>query len=117
MIHFFSNHTDTEFLSQHTGEEIQLIRHPYIDPSWSEAETLAECATVMLQAINAEKLIINGDYFIVAHIVIARKAQERPTGFISFEKSIHPDRQTRKDDSGNINYQNTLKPVGIKWIK
>jgi len=113
-MHFFSNHKDVSFIEAHTEEKCMLIQHPYIEPEWSVEEIRSRCAKEIGQAVEAEKLIINGDYTLVAIILLARAEEGKPTGFLAMKKFNEPSNE--KDAEGRIIHQNILKPVGIRWI-
>lgn len=114
MIHFFSNHKDTKFIEELTGEEVRVIAHPYVEPEWSESEVAERCAAAIEAAVSANKLIINGDYFLVSHIVLSRSAAGKKTGFLAMKKFNEPSNE--KDREGRIVHRNILKPVAIRWI-
>ncbi len=114
MIHFFSNHKDTSFLEQYFNEQVRVILHPYIEPEWSVDEILTNCKVVIQEAIKAERLIINGDYTLVAIILLERHRLGRPTGFICMRKLSG--NKTLIDSDGKIVHQNVLKPVNVRWV-
>ena len=115
MIYFLSNHKDTSAIEAMTGESCTVIPHPYIEPEWTISEIKQRCATIIQQAITAEKLVINGDYTLVSLIVIARHQAGKPTGFMAMKKLNEPSNE--KDKEGNIVHRNVLKPIGIRWIE
>lgn len=113
-IYFFSNHSDLEPLKQLTGEEVVHIPHPLIRPEWGDGRVLEECKVVIDQAIAVDRLVINGDYFLVSHIVIRRWKRGRITGFMAMEKR-NPGTTTKLGNE--IRHTNVLVPVGIRWLK
>lgn len=114
MIHFLSNHSDTSAIETITGQPVTVIKHPYIEPEWSVDQVQERCATVIQQALDADKLVLNGDYTLVSMIVIARHQVGKATGFIAMKKLNEP--SSEKDADGNIIHRNVLKPVNIRWI-
>lgn len=114
MISFFSNHKDTAAIEALTGEPVEVIPHPYIRPEWTAEDVKEHCAEAIAKAVDAAKLIINGDYTLVSIIVTARYMSGKKTGFVAFEKI--GDSETKKDKAGNITHKNILKPVNIRWI-
>ena len=114
MITFFSNHTDTSFIEEYTGEQVRVIKHPYIEPEWTFAQVLTNCKDEINEAVKATKLIINGDYTLVSSIVMERFLQNKRTGFIAMKKLNEP--TSEKDSEGNIIHRNILKPINIRWI-
>jgi hypothetical protein len=114
MITFFSNHADTSFIQEHTGEEVTHIKHPYIEPEWSTVDIIKNCTQEIKQAVEATTLIINGDYTIVSLIVLERFKKGKKTGFMCMKKLNEP--TAEKDSDGNIIHRNVLKPIGIRWI-
>lgn len=114
MIHFFSNHKDTSAIETLTGEPCTVIPHPYIEPEWSVEEIQDKCATVIQQALDANELVINGDYTLVSIIVLARHQAGKKTGFVAMKKLNAP--SSEKDEAGNIIHRNVLKPVAIRWV-
>lgn len=115
MIKFFSNHKDTSAIEQITGEKVEVIPHPYIEPEWSVEEVRNNCSGVINDAIDADKLVINGDYTIVSIILLARARAGKLTGYLCMKKLNKP--TSEKDADGNIIHKNILKPVNIRWIK
>lgn len=114
MITFFSNHTDTNYINEFTGEEVELIPHPLLQAEWSVEEIEENCKNEILEAVTAEKLIINGDYTLVAIILKKRFELGKITGFIAMKKLNAPSNE--KDQFGNIIHRNILKPVGVRWV-
>lgn len=114
MILFLSNHTDLEPIQRITGEEVKLLKHPYVMPEWTTEELIKECKTVIEQAVNAENLVMNGDYTLVAIILRNRLILDKKTGFLTMKKIENP--VTGKDARGVIKHSNVLLPVGIRWV-
>lgn len=114
MIYFFSNHKDVSFIEELTGQKVERIQHPLIEPDWNEHAVLNNCHEVIQKAVDAEALIINGDYFLVSHIVLQRYMMGRKTGFVAFARK--PGDNAVRDKQGNIIHKGVLKPVGIRWI-
>lgn len=114
-VFFFSNHKDLSFLKKcFPDKEIVLIPHPLLKPTWTEAEIRINCASVISKAVHADVLIINGDYFLVALILQARLALGKITGFVACEKLNRPDPTIL---NGIVSYSQSLKPIGLRWIK
>lgn len=114
MIHFFSNHADLTALGELTGEQIILIPHPYVELEWNVEQVKGRCAAAINRALEAERLVINGDYTLVALVVLARKQAGKPTGFFAMKKLNEP--TAEKDAEGNILHRNVLKPIQVRWI-
>jgi len=115
MIKFFSNHDDTKELERITGEKVEVISHPYIEPEWTIEDVEEKCGKQIREAVDAEKLVINGDYTLVSMITIKRFLKGKKTGFIGMKKLNKPTNE--KDKDGNIVHKNILKPVNVRWIK
>ena len=112
---FLTNHKETELVQAVVGEPIELINHPYIDPDWSVDDVCRECADVIAQAVDADKLILNGDYTLVSLIVLARAAHGgKPTGFVCFKKI--GESVSKKNADGTITHSNVLQPVNVRWL-
>lgn len=111
---FLSNHKDASFLESYLKLPVEIIPHPYIEPEWNEEQVEERCADVIRKAVEAEILILNGDYFLVAIILRARIMEGKRTGFISMKKYNEP--SNRKDSEGRIIHNNILKPIGVRWI-
>lgn len=114
MIYFLSNHTDTESVERITGEQVRIIAHPYIEPTWSIEEMRDKCKRTLRAAAEAEKLIINGDYTLVAMVFLERYLLGKKTGFICFEKRGNS--QNTKHADGSITHSNVLVPVNVRWL-
>lgn len=114
MIKFLSNHKETTLVEILHGEEVQLIPHPYIQPSWSVADLRRECAAIIADAVSCEKLIINGDYTLVALIAIERFKLGKKTGYVCFEKIGAS--QAVKQADGTILHSNVLRAVNVRWL-
>jgi len=113
MIKFLSNHTPDE-VELLLGERVRVIAHPYVQPRWTIADIRRECADTLRDAVSEAKLILNGDYTLVALIVLDRAALGLPTGFICFDK-IAPSEADKQAD-GTIKHVNVLRAVAIRWI-
>lgn len=114
MIHFFSNHKDTSAIEAITGEPVNVIPHPYIEPEWTVEDVKRNCEKQIAAAVFAERLIINGDYTLVSLILLARRRLGKSTGFLCMKKINEP--CSEKDSDGNIIHRNILKPVNVRWI-
>lgn len=114
MIHFFSNHKDTSFVTEMTGEEVALIPHPLIEAEWTVEEIKSYCLKEITQAVDAEKLVLNGDYTIVHIISHERSRLGKQTWYISMKKLSEPGWEGQKDENGNIVHRNVLRPVAIR---
>lgn len=114
MIHFLSNHKDTQPLKDITGEDVTLISHPYIEPEWTTEQVSAKCRRTIADAVRAEKLVANGDYTLVAMIVLIRATMGKSTGFIAMKKLNEP--TAERDADGNIVHRNVLRPVGVRYV-
>lgn len=114
MVYFFSNHTDTAFIESFMNDTVSIIKHPYIEPEWSVSDIEEKCQNEISQAVEAEKLVINGDYTLVAIILKKRFDLGKQTGFIAMKKLNEPSNE--KDRFGNIIHRNILKPIGIRWV-
>ena len=114
MVKFLTNHRETDLIQAVVGDVIELITHPYVDPSWSVDDVCINCADVIGEAVDADRLIINGDYTLVSIIVIARHAQHKPTGFVCFAKI--GESVSKKNADGTITHSNVLQPVNVRWL-
>ena len=114
MVHFLSNHKDTSFVELFTGSEVTHIPHPYIDPKLSENDVWDKYGNVIQQAAEADTLVINGDYFLVALILKERLKAKKVTGFIAMQKFNEPSNEI--DSEGNIIHKNILRPMQIRWV-
>jgi hypothetical protein len=103
MVHFLSNHKDIFYLKEYfPGEEIEVIPHPHLSPNWTAEDIEVNCKDVIEKAVQAEKLIMNGDYTLVGMILLKRSHAGEWTGFLSMKKESSPDAQ---------------KSSGIRWIR
>ena len=114
MIYFFSNHTDIEFIKSFCKDSVNVIKHPYIEPEWTTQDVERNCHNEIDLAVEADQLIINGDYTLVAIILKKRFELGKQTGFIAMKKLNEPSNE--KDSNGNIVHRNVLKPIGIRWV-
>ena len=116
MVYFLSNHRDTSFIKEcFSHDEIEVIPHPCLSPDWSAEDIEEKCKDIIEQAVEAETLIMNGDYTLVGLILLERSREGKWTGFLSMKKESSPD--ITKSPDGKITYSNTVKPVGIRWIR
>lgn len=115
MIYFLSNHKDTSFLRKYfKGEEVEVIPHPLIEFEWTENDIYTWCSDVIAKAVNADILIMNGDYTLVGIILLERSCLGKKTGFLAMKKMNEP--CSERDADGKITYRNVVKPVGVRWI-
>lgn len=114
MVYFMSNHTDVKFLESYLGRDVKIIKHPYIDPEWDAKDIAKFCSDVIDEAVEANYLVLNGDYTLVSIIVLKRAEIGKSSGFIAMKKLNEPSNE--KDKDGNIIHRNVLKPVGIRWV-
>ena len=85
-----------------------------MEPEWNEKTILELNKDVIRRAIDAETLVINGDYFLVSYITVRRSGAGKKTGFLAMKKFNEP--TSEKDADGRIIHKNILKPVGIRWL-
>ena len=114
MVKFLTNHRETDLIHAVVGEAIELITHPYIDPSWSVDDMCYHCAETIAEAVAADRLIINGDYTLVSWIVLLRHTAGKPTGFVCFEKI--GESVSKRNEDGTITHSNVLIPVNVRWL-
>uniref|UniRef100_A0A6M3L7D5 Uncharacterized protein n=1 Tax=viral metagenome TaxID=1070528 RepID=A0A6M3L7D5_9ZZZZ len=114
MVYFLSNHKDTSFIEEHLKDSVEVISHPCLSPDWTVDNIQTRCAEEIKKAIEADNLIMNGDYTLVGLILLERARRGKKTGFLAMKKMSGTKMQ--KDSDGKINYSNTVKPVGIRWI-
>lgn len=118
---FLSNHKDTGTLKDILikkglkNPNVVHLAHPYIEPEWTTEEVKENCKFVIELAVNAEHLIMNGDYTLVSVIVLERRKLGKKTGFITMKKLSSPD-GAKKQKDGSIKHSNILLPVNIRYI-
>jgi hypothetical protein len=116
MIHFLSNHKDISFLQEcFSSDKVEVIPHPCLSPDWSAEDIEVKCKDIIEKSSNAETLIMNGDYTLVGLILLKRSHAGKWTGFLSMKKESSPN--VIKNPDGKITYINTVRPVGIRWIR